>query len=75
MARGCGWQHIAVYVNLATFYGIGMPIAVLLGFKFNLHAKVTVISSLFIVLGRQEFSKLTVEFFNVLFWCRACGLA
>lgn len=40
VARGCGWQHLAVYVNLATFYFIGVPIAVLLGFKFKLEAKV-----------------------------------
>ncbi|XP_060668541.1 protein DETOXIFICATION 18 isoform X1 [Ziziphus jujuba] len=39
VARGCGWQQIAVYVNLASFYIIGMTIAILLGFKFNLHAK------------------------------------
>ncbi|XP_050218901.1 protein DETOXIFICATION 18-like isoform X1 [Mercurialis annua] len=39
VARGCGWQHLAVYANLGTFYFIGMPIAFLLGFKFKLYAK------------------------------------
>ncbi|KAK2638994.1 hypothetical protein Ddye_026789 [Dipteronia dyeriana] len=39
VARGCGWQHLAMYANLATFYFIGMPIAGLLGFKLNLHAR------------------------------------
>ncbi|KAK4420375.1 protein DETOXIFICATION 18 [Sesamum alatum] len=39
VARGCGWQHLAVFINLGTFYFIGMPIAGLLGFKFKLHAK------------------------------------
>lgn len=39
MARGCGWQHLAVYINLAMFYLIGMPIAMLLGFKLKLYAK------------------------------------
>ncbi|XP_028100352.1 protein DETOXIFICATION 19-like isoform X2 [Camellia sinensis] len=39
VARGCGWQQAAVYVNLATFYLIGMPIAILLGFKFKLYAQ------------------------------------
>ncbi|EYU26372.1 hypothetical protein ABFS82_08G186900 [Erythranthe guttata] len=39
VARGCGWQHLAVFINLGTYYLIGMPIAVLLGFKFQLHAK------------------------------------
>ncbi|KAG6635459.1 hypothetical protein CIPAW_11G043900 [Carya illinoinensis] len=32
VARGCGWQHLAVYANLATFYFIGVPIAIFLGF-------------------------------------------
>ncbi|WKA12109.1 hypothetical protein VitviT2T_029532 [Vitis vinifera] len=39
VARGCGWQHIAMYINLATFYLIGMPISVLLAFKLKLYAK------------------------------------
>ncbi|KAK3198895.1 hypothetical protein Dsin_022310 [Dipteronia sinensis] len=39
VTRGGGWQHLAVYANLATFYLIGMPVALVLGFKVNLHAK------------------------------------
>ncbi|XP_039170962.1 protein DETOXIFICATION 18 isoform X2 [Eucalyptus grandis] len=39
VARGCGWQHLAVYVNLVTFFCMGVPIAVLLGFKLNLNVK------------------------------------
>ncbi|XP_031253753.1 protein DETOXIFICATION 18-like [Pistacia vera] len=39
VVRGCGWQHIALWGNLATFYFIGMPIAVILGFMLKLHAK------------------------------------
>ncbi|KAK9907209.1 hypothetical protein M0R45_002211 [Rubus argutus] len=39
VARGCGWQHLAMYVNLATFYLIGVTIACLLGFKLKLYAK------------------------------------
>ncbi|KAK0600939.1 hypothetical protein LWI29_019806 [Acer saccharum] len=39
VARGCGWQHLAMYVNLATFYFIGMPMAGLLGFKLKLQAR------------------------------------
>lgn len=40
VARGCGWQHLVVFINLGTFYLIGMVVAALLGFKTNLHAKV-----------------------------------
>ncbi|KAK9907206.1 hypothetical protein M0R45_002208 [Rubus argutus] len=39
VARGCGWQHLAVYVNLGTFHLIGMTVAGLLGFKMKLYAK------------------------------------
>ncbi|EOY13050.1 MATE efflux family protein ALF5 [Theobroma cacao] len=39
VARGCGWQHLAVWANLGTFYLIGMPIAGVLGFKFKLYVK------------------------------------
>ena len=40
VCRGCGWQHLAMYINLGTFYLIGMPIACLLAFRFNLYVKV-----------------------------------
>ncbi|XP_047944905.1 protein DETOXIFICATION 18-like isoform X2 [Salvia hispanica] len=39
VARGCGWQHLVVCINLGGFYCIGMPVAVLLAFKTTLHAK------------------------------------
>ncbi|KAK8643798.1 hypothetical protein V6N13_013076 [Hibiscus sabdariffa] len=39
VARGIGWQLLAVWANLGTFYFIGMPIAGLLAFKFKLYAK------------------------------------
>ncbi|XP_078169347.1 protein DETOXIFICATION 12-like [Carex rostrata] len=32
VARGCGWQHLGAYVNLGSFYLIGIPMAVTLGF-------------------------------------------
>ncbi|KAF5814825.1 putative multi antimicrobial extrusion protein [Helianthus annuus] len=39
VARGCGWQHLAVYINIGTFYLIGMPVALILTFLLNLYAK------------------------------------
>ncbi|XP_073063603.1 protein DETOXIFICATION 18-like [Primulina eburnea] len=39
VARGCGWQHLAAFINLGAYYCIGMPVAGLLGFKFKLYAK------------------------------------
>ncbi|XP_047944699.1 protein DETOXIFICATION 14-like isoform X1 [Salvia hispanica] len=35
VARGCGWQHIGAYINLASFYLFGIPIAIALTFWFN----------------------------------------
>ncbi|CAA3023486.1 DETOXIFICATION 18-like [Olea europaea subsp. europaea] len=37
--RGCGWQQMGVCINLAAFYLIGMPIAVLLSFKMKIYAQ------------------------------------
>ncbi|KAM7250375.1 hypothetical protein ACFE04_022258 [Oxalis oulophora] len=42
VARGCGWQHLAVYVNLANFYLIGMPISIILAFIVKLYDKIMV---------------------------------
>ncbi|XP_057539978.1 protein DETOXIFICATION 18-like isoform X2 [Amaranthus tricolor] len=42
VCRGCGWQHLAMYINLGTFYLIGMPIACLLAFKYHFYAKLLV---------------------------------
>ncbi|CAM8946533.1 unnamed protein product [Rhodiola kirilowii] len=39
VARGCGWQNMAVCINLATFYFIGVPTSCLLGFTFKLQVK------------------------------------
>ncbi|CAI9785416.1 unnamed protein product [Fraxinus pennsylvanica] len=39
VARGCGWQHIGAYINLAAFYLFGIPIAAALGFWLNFRGK------------------------------------
>ncbi|XP_057954508.1 protein DETOXIFICATION 41-like isoform X2 [Malania oleifera] len=36
VAIGCGWQAVVAYVNLATYYIIGLPIGCVLGFKTSL---------------------------------------
>ncbi|KAL8130152.1 hypothetical protein V2J09_019307 [Rumex salicifolius] len=35
VAVGCGWQAFVAYVNVGCYYFIGIPIGVLLGFKFG----------------------------------------
>ncbi|XP_020683661.1 protein DETOXIFICATION 10-like [Dendrobium catenatum] len=39
VARGCGWQHIGAYINLAAFYLAGIPIAVVLAFLLHIGGK------------------------------------
>lgn len=34
-ARGCGWQKIGAYVNLGSYYLVGIPSAILLAFVFH----------------------------------------
>ncbi|KAJ8425490.1 hypothetical protein Cgig2_029572 [Carnegiea gigantea] len=69
VSRGCGWQHLATYINFGTFYLIGMPIASLLAFKLHLHSKaglwfglicglIAQSSSLFVVTRLQEWKSL-----------------
>ncbi|KAJ4745571.1 Protein DETOXIFICATION [Rhynchospora pubera] len=39
VSRGCGWQHLAAWTNLVAFYFIGMPLALLFGFKLGFYGK------------------------------------
>ncbi|XP_062178853.1 protein DETOXIFICATION 12-like [Phragmites australis] len=36
VSRGCGWQHLGAYVNLGSFYLVGIPVALVLGFALHL---------------------------------------
>ncbi|PUZ72247.1 hypothetical protein GQ55_2G378400 [Panicum hallii var. hallii] len=40
VAVGCGWQAMVAYINIGCYYFIGIPIGVLLGFKFDFGIKV-----------------------------------
>ncbi|XP_028762985.1 protein DETOXIFICATION 40-like [Neltuma alba] len=39
VAVGCGWQALVAYVNVGSYYVVGVPLGCLLGFKFNLGVK------------------------------------
>ncbi|KAJ8558358.1 hypothetical protein K7X08_005124 [Anisodus acutangulus] len=39
VARGSGWQHLGAYVNLGSFYLVGIPVAIISGFLFHLQGK------------------------------------
>ncbi|KAK1557876.1 hypothetical protein Q3G72_033561 [Acer saccharum] len=39
VAVGCGWQAFVAYVNVGCYYGVGIPVGCVLGFKFDLGAK------------------------------------
>ncbi|XP_050376052.1 protein DETOXIFICATION 16-like [Argentina anserina] len=38
-ARGCGWQKIGAYVNLGSYYLVGIPLAVLMAFVLQIGGK------------------------------------
>ncbi|KAI3409552.1 Protein DETOXIFICATION (Multidrug and toxic compound extrusion protein) [Psidium guajava] len=38
-ARGCGWQKLGAYVNLGSYYLVGIPFAILLGFVLHVGGK------------------------------------
>ncbi|MED6156015.1 hypothetical protein PIB30_010946 [Stylosanthes scabra] len=39
VASGCGWQRIGAYINLASFYLVGVPCSALLAFLAHMNAK------------------------------------
>ncbi|GKC09001.1 MATE efflux family protein [Tanacetum coccineum] len=39
VARGTGWQHIGAYINLGSYYLVGIPMALILGFVLHLNEK------------------------------------
>ncbi|KAK2644468.1 hypothetical protein Ddye_019663 [Dipteronia dyeriana] len=39
VAVGCGWQAFVACVNVGCYYGVGIPVGCVLGFKFDLGAK------------------------------------
>jgi len=45
VAVGCGWQTFVAYVNVGCYYGIGIPLGVVMGFVFKFNAKVYSISN------------------------------
>ena len=49
VAVGCGWQKFVAYVNVGSYYIVGVPLGVVLGFFFNLGAKVIDLSTKFFI--------------------------
>ncbi|KAJ9562233.1 hypothetical protein OSB04_007393 [Centaurea solstitialis] len=39
VARGSGWQHIGAYINLGSYYIVGIPMALVLGFVVHLNGE------------------------------------
>ncbi|KAL5826811.1 hypothetical protein ACOSQ4_018608 [Xanthoceras sorbifolium] len=46
VAVGAGWQRVVAYVNLACYYILGIPLGLILAFKFDLY--LSFISTLYI---------------------------
>ncbi|KAL5801899.1 hypothetical protein ACOSQ3_033531 [Xanthoceras sorbifolium] len=66
-ARGCGWQKIGAFVNLGSYYLVGIPSAIVLGFVLHIGGKglwlgiicalVVQVSSLFIITIRTNWER------------------
>ncbi|EHA8592513.1 putative protein DETOXIFICATION 21 [Cocos nucifera] len=39
VAVGAGWQSVVAYVNITSYYLIGVPLGLVLGYVLNLHVK------------------------------------
>jgi MATE family multidrug resistance protein len=40
VAVGAGWQSVVAYVNITSYYLIGIPLGVVLGYVVGIHVKV-----------------------------------
>lgn len=40
IARGCGWQKLGAFVNLGSYYLVGVPFAVVLAFVLHMKGEV-----------------------------------
>ena len=40
IARGCGWQTVGAFINLGSFYIVGLPVSCILGFLLELGVQV-----------------------------------
>lgn len=56
VAVGCGWQALVAYINIGCYYLIGLPLGVLLGFKFDYGIKVL------LILNIPQFDTHSVDF-------------
>jgi len=43
VAVGCGWQAYVAYVNIGCYYIVGIPIGYVLGFTYDMGARVNFI--------------------------------
>ncbi|KAJ8572293.1 hypothetical protein K7X08_008804 [Anisodus acutangulus] len=71
VAIGAGWQFLVAIVNFVCYYGLGLPIGALLGYKFNLGVQgvwsamlggsllQTII--LFVIIGRTNWHKEVIK--------------
>lgn len=61
VAVGCGWQAFVAYVNIGCYYLVGIPVGCLLGFKFDLGAKVCVRVCIYIDIRKPRIPSKTVN--------------
>ncbi|KAL9247468.1 hypothetical protein vseg_020898 [Gypsophila vaccaria] len=67
IARGCGWQKIGAYINLGSYYIVGIPLAIILAFVLHIGGKglwlgilcalVVQVVSLFIITVRTDWEQ------------------
>jgi len=41
IARGCGWQKLGAFVNLGSYYLVGVPFSILLAFVLHMKGVVS----------------------------------
>lgn len=73
VAIGAGWQSVLAFVNLGCYYGLGLPLGAVLGYKFNLGVQGVWYSMvggsllqaiiIIVIIGRTNWDKEVIKFY------------
>lgn len=77
IARGCGWQKIGAFVNLGSYYIVGIPSALLFAFVLHVGGKVSHYFSAFwevFFFHNLDLFNMAVHWSGSLVWHLMCSL-
>ncbi|RYR17676.1 hypothetical protein Ahy_B03g062372 [Arachis hypogaea] len=62
IVRGCGWQKMGAFINLGSYYVVGVPSAIVLAFALHLEVKARITSERVNNLGQTSIERVNNSF-------------